>query len=421
MSSFKVQDLINAVAKIPSAIDLSQVVPRRPRRTTTEDIPITRIDPSSDGEDSSSLSGLPNKAVFPIIDLQDEEGESDRKLRDVLQEAKGYGSIWGDIDEEGTDALAWYVSFHYSKNWGIYIPMSGLLFLTNVFYRSGHSPTVSLIAAWNCLLRHELLHYGVDVAMARLELVMQTPVYIPSKNAMHKGGYVHQEEAIANGAMLISIKRLASRLGTPSNHLGIFKIAEDFVTNQPPGYREGKKYASKPSFVAGSNEYLLQALVSASKHVLSVNASSSHLSGLYPLSYVKGNPDQGYMDDSECPIYFVEDVCSASSLGIYFITTVSDIRETPRFKKDVKPFLSEWRETKRKLADPGIPKNLKSIDLKKWPRGDRKEEGAICFSVRVGTRKTNMRAHLSWFQSSGKWVAEEIDDADKTGHHKQKR
>ncbi|MBM3155385.1 MAG: hypothetical protein FJ008_08665 [Chloroflexi bacterium] len=87
--------------------------------------------------------------------------------------------IGSEVKEGGTEALAWYVSFHQSKRWGIYIRGRGLLFVASYFKRrdGGNDVNASIKPAFDILLYHELFHFLTDITSAHMEMIYRQPVY----------------------------------------------------------------------------------------------------------------------------------------------------------------------------------------------------------------------------------------------------
>ena len=142
------------------------------------------------------------------------------------------------VEESGTEALAWYRSFHWKEPeyWGIYIPVRSIWYLAEKFYQGMGStgPLLEYVqSAYSLILNHELFHYIVDMGSTVLESSVNFETnfytrYIRKKNP-------DNEEAIANAwALRKSYK--------PSN---IKRTIRSWMDSQPPGYRDFSRFTGK--------------------------------------------------------------------------------------------------------------------------------------------------------------------------------
>ncbi|MBM4087464.1 MAG: hypothetical protein FJ272_21940 [Planctomycetes bacterium] len=135
-----------------------------------------------------------------------------------------------DVETMGTDALAFWVPFHfYRERWGIYIRLTGVLYLAPVLKGGGLGPGDEpyLNLAERILFWHEWTHGAVEIACTRAELVARTSLYQPYYDDFE--AFLH-EEAICNAQALV---RTAYH-GPPDAH----SRAEDWMGRQGPGYRD---------------------------------------------------------------------------------------------------------------------------------------------------------------------------------------
>lgn len=152
-----------------------------------------------------------------------------------------------DIQGKGTEALAWYVSFHQSfKNWGIYIRIRGLSYLSNLFDSKDSIDDVNkrLKLAFDLLLYHEFFHFLTDMVSANMEMIYKKPVYNSyfdiSDKLTTKG--MNIEEPLANVYLL---KKLPKRF---HRHI------KNFFRIQPAPYNHFDKYESDIAFVKGKRK-----------------------------------------------------------------------------------------------------------------------------------------------------------------------
>lgn len=144
--------------------------------------------------------------------------------------------------------------------------------------------------------------------------------------------------------------------------------------------------------------------------------------GLLPKTK-SGYVNPSAVDYSQCPIYVFDDTPSNSAMSnaIHFITYISNIEEDPAFISRVIPkYIDQWIKTKELLGNPSYPKNNNNLDFKRWEIEDNPQNNTRAWSVRVG-KTTNMRAHIDEYISSKRWVARKFGDANKMGHHKNRK
>src|SRR5690606_20777509 len=83
----------------------------------------------------------------------------------------GGDEIRRKVMHQGTDALGWYVPFHYTGiQWGIYLPVSGIVSLASTCFSSLKiSASEKLLISMRAIHQHELLHFAVNYAVGQLE------------------------------------------------------------------------------------------------------------------------------------------------------------------------------------------------------------------------------------------------------------
>lgn len=346
---------------------------------------------------------------------------NESELSDAIIRSSRILGQWGSPEEEGTDALAWYVSFHRDpQNWGVYIPMSGL-------FRFAHyiSPNGPGVVGWQgvvnlalrALLAHERIHYAVDYAAGQIELLFNAPCYIQWRIALSNGRYVPDEEQLANGACLRSIRWKPKNLAVPD----AYSAAINFTLTQPPGYNKGINSVDTQSFLDLANMIVADVaaqLPSPTKPSRTHPIDYTKFLPLGPLLDFRGKASRlATVDGTQCPVYLIQDESilgiPAGSMG--FISQIPVIHHSKRFERDLRKvgLYEEWDEVKSILADLSIPNSR--VDFKPWPPDDK--PGVKGWSTRVGKGKSNIRAHIHQHIQTDEWEAERIDTADRLKHH----
>lgn len=355
----------------------------------------------------------------PIIDCED-------KAWSAIKSASDHRPEWGDEVTLGTEACAWYASFHKTNYWGIYIPYTGLLRFASSIVGITQNPNLAIQLAWDGLLAHESMHYGIDVACAQLEIISNSPIYINGQLSLRSPqGHIPDEEQVAEAAMLRFFKNLSLKKYnlTKNERLEIFDRMLYKSSNAPPGYCDGAKCISPKIFTEHLNSYLYNLChLGSPSNSFSTVISPLELSGLMPIAS-KGFYSPSGVNFSECPIHVFDDTPSNSAMSnaIHFITQIPHIEEGPGFMDKVVPkYLGQWMKTKEMLGNPSYPKNKDTLDFKRWEDEDDAQGNTRAWSVRVG-KTTNMRAHIDEHITTKRWVAARFGNADKMGHHKKRR
>jgi len=144
-----------------------------------------------------------------------------------------------------TDCLGFYLSFHHSPDrHGIYILEKGVEYLQQLLSQFSHgllSQDICKKVALYFIYFHESFHHKVEMLATRWELVARKPAYIDSIQTFYNQGKVTgewPEETIANlHSFDQCIKRLA-KVVTPTELNMIKRGLYDFISKQPPGYRD---------------------------------------------------------------------------------------------------------------------------------------------------------------------------------------
>lgn len=240
----------------------------------------------------------------------------------------------GDLAGKSSDTLAFYVSYHYSKNhWGIYLIRSGVLRLAKYLQDKGLALYASVEVARNFLIRHELTHFQTDLGITSVELVTKSPIYLPFRDRIRKEcpGWNVVEEGLAN------------RLGR-SEVSSFGKLLNDFLDSSPTGYCDWNSHKPKDEANCWVNILDLSPVLPA---------ADSRLIGLHSMIVAKK-----YFKD--VPIYEVIDI-SGSIAKEYFLGPITNIRETSEFKDDLKKlskgqprYRKKWEKTKEKLKNGNL-------------------------------------------------------------------
>jgi hypothetical protein len=309
----------------------------------------------------------------------------------------------------GADAVAWYVSFHGSSDrWGIYIPLSSLPILDELYFAHLPVPRAERWRlVWDTLVAHEAAHFAVDLACAWFELLHHAPLRRPVRDRMRASSdwsnvllphssYFEAEEAFANGHVLRAMRQ--------NSVPGITDALLGFIRAQPPGYRDGERAATDFGFVAAATEVLRGYLsVWSSLWNLDPGHPALDLSRLLPLA-----PDEL----AQCPVWVLNDLdeVGLSASAVQMFARVAPIVESPDFRKMLKrkKLGDAWERTKVRLAG-GIPNG---IDFKKWPKdGDGMWSVRVTDGVRAHLRQPSVLAMEDCYKSQ--WIACRI------GHHKE--
>lgn len=287
------------------------------------------------------------------------------------------------VEETGIDILAFYVSFHFGRDWGIYIRERGL-YLVAWFLQGPYDPVYRLQQAFRCLHRHEYFHFLTDVAVTTVELSSHDWLYVPYLRAA-KGGtppWNLQEEAMANAYALGGFAGSA-----------LIPDFERFMGTQPPGYRDHASFR-----VRGGR--LKQGMPSLLSDAISAGGMPALPMPLGPLLFDRAGQ---VVRVDDVPVYLIRDPARSSGQTFHLITSIPTLRQTERFSKDLarlpEAIRTKWAKAQQVLA---ITARSRSLNFEKLKNCD------TVFSIRIdrGIRATIRQS------PSGEWEALRIGTHD---------
>lgn len=196
--------------------------------------------------------------------LSEAPPEVDGEWLEPAEHRQDIEQTWQEsTEQEGFEAFAWYVPFHYSpRRWGIYVSEEGIQVLGNLLYEWSHNLKSSrqqastggatelspfdfrgtaFRLALEILLRHEWYHHQVELLASYIEDVTGELCY----EKYHEGVYRQEfptadciEESLAN--VYVTRSRAAKR-HSPSNEAFdlLFKKSAE---RQPEAYAEFEKF-----------------------------------------------------------------------------------------------------------------------------------------------------------------------------------
>jgi hypothetical protein len=190
------------------------------------------ISPSSPPQ-NSELEGLAESSTPELGDLLVDEDLERERVR---------------VSERGTEAIAWYVPFHYQPNedrWGIYIREIALFGIAEGFRKAdpGQAPLQDYVRGlFNAVRSHELFHHRMEVLGLVAEQFSERPLYLAySRNAYRPsfGTSDCLEEALANATAVRAAKR------PMRDHI------RAMCDGSPPGYRDYVRFLGKRDYQEG--------------------------------------------------------------------------------------------------------------------------------------------------------------------------
>jgi hypothetical protein len=150
--------------------------------------------------------------------------------------------LWSEIQQLGTDALAFYKPFHFYDDWGIYIRLRGVFYLANLLRVASKKSLDAIFKISTKILHsHESFHFLTEWASTFLELKFLKPFY---KNYAKLS--------------LIQIRKLEEALANAHSYRKLAfsernKIVQ-FFSLQPTGYRDFRNYVNNDAFLFGRRE-----------------------------------------------------------------------------------------------------------------------------------------------------------------------
>ncbi len=303
---------------------------------------------------------------------------------------------------KGIDALAWYISFHYTGvQWGVYINKSSIAFIAEeVFKNLPTNYEVKCKLAYRSLLNHELFHFALDYVVAQQELFYNQSWYVEARNKIRNEHpcYLPVEEMLANAYMLKRMRALPANIRTRG---AVHELREWTISAQGIGYNEAYQIKDDEDWALNLGKLVLQYLDRSGR-----KAEHPHLMSFPQIGFDWQNqfPIYPRIDWRYCPIFLVDDnEVFESTDSLRFYSKIESITETLSFQKQLNRLPIEihraWDRTRSKCSNQIV----NSLDFKKWPKA-----GKNVWSVRVNA---SYRAHLA--QDSKGWEAFAI------GTHKQ--
>lgn len=211
-------------------------------------------------------------------------------------------SWFADAMEEencrGSDALAWYVSFHNADpTWGIFVPVSSLIYVAERWLPTlTRSFEEKMMLTFEALIHHEAMHYAIDRNVAGWEMVLGVPLHGRVPASVMFNGYIPEEEAIANAHKLRQIAK--------NHNASALRAIEHWVLNAPLGYRDAHMHKQDQAFQNGQAEV---AKIYAEQAVL---ASNSALQNPGLIRWNGQFPVNNSINLSGCPIHLIHDLPS---------------------------------------------------------------------------------------------------------------
>jgi hypothetical protein len=296
----------------------------------------------------------PESDAFPpaIEDLFEYGAEIDEPTLEEAFGGEGGTRIRRSVElERGTDALAWYVTFHAKGvQWGIYMPLTSIAWMMqSVFGGLRVDWKAKFQVAFRALHQHELFHFAVDYMAAQWEGMVGSACFHPARSLRDPARkYILLEEKMANAHMIRSF------WGGPAGLKirGRMDALRQFTKKQPPGYCDGGKSTARSEFDAGC-ERLAKAYVECIPGYDTGRLGGIDLKSMYPL--------RPAVDWRYCPIHTIADEgrlgIPAIELGLF--RRIPTIIESEAFRKDLSrlPELVQqmWESTRAKLATTTAP------------------------------------------------------------------
>lgn len=161
--------------------------------------------------------------------------------------------------ELGIEACAFYMSFHYSPNWGIYVKKDCLRHLSAWLKDSINGTWRDCVEfVWYTLLYHEKYHYKIDLFSLMIESSKKYPLYIHYFNDVYSKTFLSSdnlEEALANAFAVRSIRFVPTKKDYDAKKEW---LQDEWFDNTPGGYRDYVNYLSTSDFRYGENRIMAQ-------------------------------------------------------------------------------------------------------------------------------------------------------------------
>lgn len=325
------------------------------------------------------------------------------ELVNALGGAKGEEIRKAVLLTKGTDALAWYVTFHARNvNPGIYIPVSSIFYLmVHVFGNLQTDFWTKFKLAFRALHQHELFHFGADYMASQWECITSKPCKRHAKEILTDAnrGYSPLEEEMANTQMLHSFRWSKRTLSAR----GKTEALKSFVRRQPFGYRDALEHNNMKEF-DGNCRHLALAYVECIP-----GFEGRHIEGVDVLNLLPRFP---HLDWRYCPIHLIHDERRFGLPAIYLdlILKVAYIEETESFIKRLNKLSKEIQAAWKKIKDLLQKTTLANgLDFKMWER----RKDMDIYSVRLNK---GFRAHLGYQKHDHSWLALEVGGHKEMGH-----
>jgi hypothetical protein len=215
----------------------------------------------------------------------------------------------------GTDALAYYLPFHATNDWGIYILDAGVDILAEELVRisrinlpGGNNLVLSRVdaeyLAKHKLLLHELGHHATEIVHTALELDQNRPIRdsyratrLPGRLAQNQR-FHENEEAVCNW----NVKRQPNKSKFKIRALNYFDPVENFMTTQPPGYNRFHEITNR-NFLENIIDIRLTGVLPQQNQIQLEKEFGQHskLSRVKPRSTIGWNNPIGFV----VPIYLI--------------------------------------------------------------------------------------------------------------------
>jgi len=198
--------------------------------------------------------------IIPGLDSQKPREWLLNRIDDIT--AEGYlepmteplGDIWENIEQGGTEAIAFYMPFHYDHQplpWGIYFYRNRVEALAHKIMSSHSAPFRN---AMNSLIRlvthHELFHFSVELFATNIERITNSAIYCPYSHYVYNHPSTDAchpvEEALANTSAFFNFMKEGW-----FDYVFDEQWVRQFLSRQPNGYCDWISYSTRRQFASG--------------------------------------------------------------------------------------------------------------------------------------------------------------------------
>lgn len=258
----------------------------------------------------------------------------------------------------------------------------------NAFNGLDASPAIKCKLAFHSILNHELFHFATDYAVSQLEMIWSDALWVPAREEIrgNEPHYLEIEEKLANAYML-------GHLRSAPKAKGKTEALRQFVSKQPPGYRDGINVRSSQW------DYELGLLVNA---YFPIPDFAIDWSVLYPLS--------PRVDWRYCPIHVIHDErrLNISDIHVNLFAKIENIEESGSFQRQLNRLPVQIQKKWGKFKDKSSVLLTPGMRFQQWPQA-----GDDIYSARVDD---NYRAHLKCNSKGQSWTALAIGNHTEMGH-----